>query len=43
MGSDGNSKYLPMFGLSYVKYALDYGSWLYYINYGMCDVNLALV
>ena len=42
MGSDGNCKYLPMFSLSYVKFAFDYGFWLYYISYGMCGVNLAL-
>jgi len=40
MGSDGNCKY---YSLSYVKYAFDYSLWLYYISYGMCGVNLALV
>ena len=38
-----NCKYLPLFCLSYVKYAFGYGFWLYYLSYGMCGVNLALV
>jgi len=29
MDIDGNCKYLPMFSLSYVKYAFGYGFWLY--------------
>ena len=38
-----NCKYLPLFCLSYVKYAFSYSFSLYYISYGMCGVNLALV
>jgi len=43
MGSYGNCKYLPMFSLSYVKYAFVTVYDCIILSYGMCGVNLALV